>query len=230
MRFAILSTVALLAAAVSPACAGKPLYQGTLGLTAISSKAADQGQLSWSSDLDLQITKPTSRRESLWIYLQDDYGKVRQTEEGTVVVSPDHVDYEAKYLRKVSERQSYFASYSLVGTHHYSEDDNAVGVGVRLPLSRYLDLDLSEEKVLGDVWQHKIQVYFSRPLGPRLKATGNGSASGAAQFGSSADGSLLYQLTHALALGFNATLVKKRDEAAWSRTFRFQAVWAISSK
>jgi len=155
----------------------------------VSSKSADQGQLSWSSDLDLQITKPTSKRDSLWVYLQDDYGRVRETDKGTVVVSPNRVDYEAKYLRKVSARQYYFVSYSPVGTHHYGEADNALGLGVRLPLSPYLDLDLSEEKVLGDVWQHKIQIYFSRALGPKFKASGNGSAASGAEFGSSADGS-----------------------------------------
>ena len=230
MRFATAAALGLIAAMALPAQAEGWSYKGTLGLSVIASKSADEGQLAWSSDVDLQITKPTSRRDTLWIYLQDDYGKVHETESDTETVSPNRVDYEAKYLRKATGRQSYFVSYSLVGTHHYGAADNAVGVGLRFPLSPYLNVDISEEKVLGDVWQHKIQIYFARDLGARLKTAGSGSAAGSEQFGSSADSSLTYQLTDGLALRLNATFVKKRGEAAWSRTVRFQAVWAVSSK
>ena len=230
MRFATAAALGLIAAMGLPAQAEGWSHKGTLGLSVIASKSAEEGQLSWSSDVDLRVTKPMSHRDTLWIYLQDDYGKVRETATDTVTVSPDFVSYEAKYLRKVSKSQSYFTSYSLTGTHNYGENDNAIGVGVRFALSPYLDVDVSEEKVLGDIWQHKIQIYFARNLGPRLKATGTGSAAGADRFGSAADGGLTYQLTNALALRLNATFVKKRGEAAWSRTVRFQAVWAVSSE
>ena len=210
MRFAAALAFGLIAAAALPAQAGKWAYKGALGFSLVSSKAGETGQMSWSSDLDLLVTKPTSYRDTLWIYLQDDYGKVRERDTDTEVISPDHVDYQVKYLRKVTERQSYFASYSLVGTHHYSEADNAVGAGVRFALSPYLNVDISEEKVLGDVWQHKIQVYFARDLGPRLKATGNGSTAGARQFGSAADAGLVYQMTNAMAVRLNAALIKRR--------------------
>jgi hypothetical protein len=222
------AALGLIAAAALPAHAENWSYKGTLGFSLVASRAGETGQTAWSSDLDLQLVKPTSYRDTVWIYLQDDYGKVRERETDTEVVSPDQVDYQAKYLREVSKRQLYFVSYSVVGTHNYSEADNAIGAGLRFPVSPYLDVDVSEEKVLGDVWQHKVQIYFARTLGPRLKATGNGSAAGSSQFGSSADGGLTYQLTNALAVRLNATFAKRRGEASWSRTVRFQAVWAVA--
>ena len=93
MRFAAALAFGLIAAAALPAQAGKWAYKGALGFSLVSSKAGETGQSSWSSDVDLLVTKPTSYRDTLWIYLQDDYGKVRERDTDTEVISPDHVDY-----------------------------------------------------------------------------------------------------------------------------------------
>lgn len=204
--------------------------KGTLAFSLVSSRENDSSQLSWSSDLDLWFTRPTGARQSVWVYFQDDYGKVRNRDQGVDATAPDRVDYQAKYLYNESARRSYFIGYSLTGSHDFSQADHALGVGLRMPLGKHVVLDLSEERVLGEAWQHKVQVYYAQDLGPRLKATGNGSAAGGREFDSSADTGLTYQLTSELALRLNAVFTKPQGDRNWARTVRFQAVWALGPK
>jgi len=226
----LLRAVSVALVMMVPACGaalGAWERKGTLAFSLVSTHEDGSSQLSWSSDLDLWLTRPVGEREQLWIYIQDDYGKVRDPDQGVDATVPDRVDWQAKYLCKASERYSYFVGYSLTGDHDFSDAEHGIGLGLRFPLGRYLMLDLSEEKVLGETWQHKIQLYYAQDLGRRLKATSNGSAAGERQFASSADTGLTYQLTRELAMRLNAVFIKPRGDRNWSRTIRFQAVWSL---
>ncbi|UCH34604.1 MAG: hypothetical protein JSV65_19125 [Armatimonadota bacterium] len=224
------TVVVILAAFCSgAACAGWE-RKGTFAFSLVSTHEDDSSQLSWSSDLDLWLTRPLAAKETIWIYLQDDYGKVRDPEQGVDATAPDRVDWQAKYLYKASPQYSYFMGYSLTGTHSFADAEHGIGLGVRLPLGRHVLLDLSEERVLGEDWQHKIQLYYAQDLGRRLKATGNGATAGERQFASSADTGLTYQLTNELALRLNAVFTKPRGDRNWSRTIRFQVVWSLGPK
>lgn len=201
--------------------------KGTLAFSLVSTHEEDSSQLSWSSDLDLWLIRPVGPRQKVWIYIQDDYGKVRDPAQGVDATVPDRMDWQAKYIYAASERCSYFLGYSLSGDHHLSEADYGIGVGLRLPVGHHLVVDISEEKVLGAQWQHKIQLYYAQDVGKRLQVTGNGSTAGESHFASSADTGLTYKLSSELALRLNAVFTKPRGDANWSRTLRFQVVWSL---